>query len=140
KGVGKGADLQLASITGSSVHLAQGKTAAKPASRRALDRRRQLTERLAVGPRSAFGQGRLQKALEQQLAHARLLSEVVPRVGAIEGFVAEREVRDDVAFDRRLEQRPLEPRGIAQMAMRKRACAAEPHPGENVAAEPLDER
>ena len=44
--------------------------------------------------------------------------EIVARIGAVEGFVAERKVGDDVAFDRRFQQRPLEPRRVTQMAAR----------------------
>ena len=43
-------------------------------------------------------------------------SQVVPRIGTVERLVAEREVGDDVALDRRFQQRPLEPGCIAQMA------------------------
>src|SRR5438445_2195365 len=42
-------------------------------------------------------------------------SQIVARVGAVERLVAEREVGDDVALDRGLQERPLEPAGIARM-------------------------
>ena len=51
------------------------------------------------------------------------------RIGAVERLVAERKVGDDVALDRRFQQRPLEPGGIAQMAAFdpcRRAAAARP--------------
>src|SRR6185312_10538060 len=62
------------------------------------------------------------------------LSEIVPRIGAVEGFVADREISDDVAFDRGLKQRPLEPGWIAQMAAFDAASSVDPDPGKNVAA------
>src|SRR5437899_5168292 len=49
------------------------------------------------------------------------------------GFVAEREVSDDVALDRRFQQRPLEPGWVAQMT----ACEAaifEARPNQHLAA------
>src|SRR5450756_1692304 len=63
-------------------------------------------------------------------------SEVVTRIGAIEGFVAEREVGDDIAFDCRLQQWPLKPRRVAQVASFDPTI---PHaePNQNVAAKPL---
>ena len=66
--------------------------------------------------------------------------EIVARIGAVERFVAEREVGDDVAFDRGLEQRPLEPGRVAQMAARDRAVGAEAQPDQHVAAEAFDQR
>ena len=62
------------------------------------------------------------------------------RVGAIERLVAQREVGDDVAFDHGLEQRPLEPRRIAQVAALDVAVGAGPDPDEHVAAKALDQR
>ena len=55
------------------------------------------------------------------------ISQIVARVGAVEGFVAQREVGDDVAFDRRLQQRPLEPGGIARVAAGDPPVRAEAH-------------
>src|SRR5882757_7844468 len=57
--------------------------------------------------------------------------EVVARVGAVEGLIAEREVGDDVAFDRGLQYRPLEPGWIAQMAARDLTVCTEAQPNEN---------
>src|SRR5690348_15367298 len=67
-------------------------------------------------------------------------SEIVSRVGTVERFVAQREIGDDVALDRRFEQRPLEPRRVAQVAARDRAVGIEPQPNQHVAAEALDQR
>jgi hypothetical protein len=47
----------------------------------------------------------------------------MPRIGAVERLVAEREVGNDVAFDRDLQQRPLKPGRIAQMAAGDAAVA-----------------
>ena len=65
--------------------------------------------------------------------------EVVPGVGAVEAFVAEREVGDDVSLDHRFKQRPLEPGRIAQMAALN-FSVRNPDPDENVAAERLGQR
>ena len=48
--------------------------------------------------------------------------EIVPRIRAVERFVAQREVGDDVAFDGGFEQRPLKPGWIAQVAARDLAA------------------
>src|SRR5262249_53447815 len=65
---------------------------------------------------------------------------IVARIGAVERFVAEREIGDDVALDDRFQQRPLEPGRIAQVTARDVAVVVEPQPDENVAAEPFDDR
>src|SRR4051812_37508695 len=64
----------------------------------------------------------------------------MPRVGAVEGFVAQREVGDDVALDDCFEQRPLEPRRVAQPAMPDTASSIQPYPAEDVTAEAFDQR
>src|SRR5208283_165081 len=58
----------------------------------------------------------------------------------VERFVAEREVGDNVALDHSLEKRPLEPRGVAQMAARDKGPRVEAHMREHVAAKGLDKR
>ena len=68
------------------------------------------------------------QAFEQDL-RMRIFLEVVPGIGAVERFVAEREVGDDVALDRGFQQRPLKPGRVAQMATRdaaRRRAAARP--------------
>ena len=57
------------------------------------------------------------------------------RIRAVERFIAEREIGDDVALDRGFQQRPLEPGGIAQVAARHAALAVEPQPDQHIAAE-----
>src|SRR5215831_17923877 len=64
--------------------------------------------------------------------------EIMSGIRAVERFVAEREVGDDVALDDGFQQRPLEPGGIAQMAARN-VSAIEAQPDQHVAAERLDE-
>ena len=64
----------------------------------------------------------------------------MPRIGAVEGFVAQWEVGDDVVLDDRFEQRPLEPRRVAQPAMSDADGSIQPHPAENISAEAFDER
>src|SRR5947207_2747362 len=66
--------------------------------------------------------------------------EVMTRVRTIERLVAQGKVGDDVALDGGLEHRPLEPRGVAQMAALDVAVGAYPEPYEDVAAKPLDDR
>src|SRR3954447_12185033 len=64
----------------------------------------------------------------------------MPRIGAVEGFVAKRKVGNDVALDDRFEQRPLEPGRVAQPAMHDAAGSIEAHPAEDIAAESFDKR
>jgi len=64
----------------------------------------------------------------------------VARVGTVERLVAEREVGDDVSLDGGLEERPLEPAGVAGMHPGQPAVLAESHAHEHVATERLDQR
>src|SRR5271154_6468672 len=66
-------------------------------------------------------------------------SEVVPGIGAIEGFIAERKIGDDVALDDRLQQWPLKPGRVAQAAALDGAVSVEANPGQDVAAKALDQ-
>src|SRR5690606_4821234 len=68
--------------------------------------------------------------------HGRPL-QVVPGIRTVEGLVAQREVRDDVALERRLEERPLEPRGVPKMAARHSAVGHQAQPHQDVAPETL---
>ena len=63
----------------------------------------------------------------------------MPGIGTVERFVADWEVRDDVAFDRGLQKRPLEPGRITQVASSDATRAVDPDPGQNVPAEALSE-
>src|SRR5262245_59329037 len=64
----------------------------------------------------------------------------MPRIRAVEALVAEREVADDVAFNRRLQPRPLKPGWIAQMAARNPPFGPEFRPYEHIAAKAFDKR
>src|SRR5258708_38663285 len=66
--------------------------------------------------------------------------EVMAGVRAVEGLITQREVGDDVAFDRCLEQRPLKPRGVAQVAALYAARGADPKPRKNIPPEPFTKR
>src|SRR3981081_2906171 len=67
-----------------------------------------------------------------------MFSEILARVGAVERLVAEREIRNDIVFDDSLEQRPLEPRWVAQAASLDPAIL-QANPNQNVAAKSLDD-
>src|SRR5258708_19750892 len=66
-------------------------------------------------------------------------SEIVARIGAVEGFVAEREVGDDIALDYRFQKWPLKPRRVAQVASFD-PTIPQAEPNQNVAAKSLDDR
>ena len=61
------------------------------------------------------------------------------RIGAVERFVAERKVGDDVAFNRDLQQWPLEPRSIAQVAACDVPVGADAQPDQHIAAKGFDQ-
>src|SRR6516164_301455 len=61
------------------------------------------------------------------------------RIRAIERFIAEREIRDDIALDGDLKQRPLKPRRITQMTARD-MTRLKPQRNQHVAAKALDQR
>src|SRR6185312_6681708 len=71
---------------------------------------------------------------------ARPSSQIMPRIRAVERLIAEREVGDDVAFDCGLEQRPLEPGRVAQVAASDATIAIEAQPRQDVAAKSFRER
>src|SRR6185295_9577280 len=107
------------------------RAAAAPRARRSSPVPRAQPHPAPAALRSAAGSPALRTA-----ACACAVLKVVPRIGAVERLVAERAVGDDVALDRGLQQRPLEPGRIAQMAARDPA-AVEPQPDQDVAAESL---
>ncbi len=61
-----------------------------------------------------------------------MILEIVTGIRAVERFVAQREVRDDIALDHSFQQRPLEPGRVAQMATRE-AATFESQPHQHVA-------
>jgi hypothetical protein len=94
-------DLELASVARACIDLADGKASPELASRCAIKFCRKLGKRRVVGPWRSFCQRPAHQILKEKSAHIAVL-EVVARVGAVEGPIAEREVGDDVAFDRNL--------------------------------------
>src|SRR5947207_12627122 len=66
--------------------------------------------------------------------------QVMTRVRTIERLVAQGKVGDDVALDGGLEHRPLEPRGVAQMAALDVAVGAYPEPKADGVAQTVDGR
>ena len=140
EGVVERVDLELAAIAGACIDLADGEAAAEPPLRRAVEICRKLGKGRFVRPRAAArSAARAARSWKMSLRMFGLL-EVVARIGAVERFVAEREVGDDVAFDGGFQQRPLEPGRIAQMAALDQPVVAEAHPDQHVAAEGLDQR
>ena len=142
-------DFQLAAVAGAGIDLADRQAAAEPALRRAVKlARRVRSDGSVTGERRPWrassawrrtrrASPRLRRRPGQQRPASRAAgwllhvpSQIVPRIGAVERLVAEREVGDDVALDRRFQQRPLEPGRIAQMAAvdasRRRRSAATP--------------
>ena len=115
EGIAEGVDLELAAIAGAGIDLTDRQRAAEPAARGTVERCARARLVPLVGRGRRLGEGGWSRLLNRSL-RMRNPSEVVARVGAVEGFVAQREIGDDVAFDRRLQQRPLEPGRIAQMA------------------------
>src|SRR5689334_6506020 len=68
----EGVDLQPAAVAGARVDLPDREAATEVAARRLLQPGRELGEASLGGRRRRLGQGRLQDALEQKLAHGPL--------------------------------------------------------------------
>src|SRR5262245_8867095 len=116
EGVVERVDLELAAVAGASIDLTNRQAAAEPTPGSAIDARAQLGQRLLAGDRRRLGERTAQEALEQNPTHSLISLKVVSGIGTVERLVAEREVGDDIAFDDGLQQRPLEPGRIAQVA------------------------
>ena len=114
-------DLQLAAVARAGIDLADGDRAPEQFPRTRLERAPELGER-RIGHRRRADRHRPGEKRSEAAACAWL--QVVPRIRAVERFVAEREVGDDVAFDRGFEQRPLEPRRVAGVAARDPSARA----------------
>src|SRR4051812_44091162 len=114
-GVIERVDLKLASIAGPGVDLTYRKAPAKTPPRGAAKGRCKFGHRGIVRTRRLFGERPSQQTLNEQLAHFFSL-EIVARVGTVERFVAKREIRDNVVLDDSLQQRPLKPGGVTQVA------------------------
>src|SRR5215472_15010467 len=74
----------------------------------------------------------------RDLSNSVRILEIVPRIGAVERFVAQRKISNDVVLDRRLEQRPLKPRGIADVTARYRPVGGKAYPYQHIASEGFD--
>ena len=135
EGVVESMDFQFATIAGSGVDFADGRL--RPSRRRAARSTRRRIRRATRRRRGGASVSGRRTRLSNRVLRMRCLLEIVPRIGAVERFVAERKVGDDVAFDRSFKQRPLKPGGIAQVAARD--AVVEPQPDEHVASETLDE-
>ena len=72
EGIVEGVDLELAAVAGAGVDLADRQRAAEPTARGAVDALRELGEARIVGRGRRLGEGGLEQALEQQLAHGAL--------------------------------------------------------------------
>src|SRR5882672_11048745 len=92
----------------------------------------------ASGPGGAIVALPLRRASSRNDLIARA-SQIVARIGAIERLVAEWEVRNDVAFYGRLQERPLEPARVPRVDAGKPAIHPDAHAHENIAAKGLDQ-
>src|SRR3954464_13761569 len=110
----------------------------RPSRRRAAPSTRAASSASAAS--SGAGAGSVSGPCTRRFSSSVRISKIVSRVRAVERLIAEREVGDDVAFDRRFEQRPLEPGRVAQMAARDAAVRAHAHPEEDIAAKAFDQR
>ncbi len=139
EGVAERVDLQLAAVARAGIDLADREAAAETPPRGAVDLRGELRQHRLVPGRWRFRQRAARQAFEQGSAHGSLRRlEIVPGIGAVERFVAEREIGNDVALDGRFQQGPLEPGRIAQVASCD-AITVDAHPCQNVAPEGLDQ-
>jgi hypothetical protein len=126
-------DFQLA-VAGTGVDLADGEE--RPAAG-AHALQRTASVRMASSPAGTGSrpQRRHRHALENSDLGSVLRDRAPNR--AIERLVAQREVGDDVVLDRGLQQRPLEPGGVARVAAGD-AAVDHAHPHQHVAAERFD--
>jgi hypothetical protein len=138
-GIVKRVDFQLASVTRSSVDLAYGEASAKPPPRGTTNCCCEFGDRRIVRRRRLLSEWPAEQTFKKQLAHLLLSLEIVARIGTVERLVAERKIRNDIVLNDSLEQRPLKPGGIAQMASFDPAIA-QAEPDQNVAAKSLDDR
>src|SRR5882757_2480159 len=92
----------------------------------------------ASGPGGAIVALPLRSASSRNDLIARA-SQIVARIGTIERLVAEREVRNDVAFYGRLQEGPLEPARVPGMNAGKLPVCPDAHAHEDIATERLDQ-
>lgn len=126
EGIAKGVNFQLTAVARTSVDLADRQTASEFCAGGMVQLCRECGKfGVRRGP---FREGGFQQAFEQSFSHSTGLK-IMARVGAVKRLVAEGEVSDDVPLDRGLNQGPLEPGGIAQVAPLDARIRAEADPG-----------
>src|ERR1019366_7768862 len=135
EGIAQGVNFQLTAVARTGVDLANRQAAAKPRAGGLVHLCRERGE-FGIGRGSLRERG-FQQTFEQSFSHGIRL-EIMARVRAVERLVAEGEISDDVPLDRCLEQGPLEPGGIAQVAPLDPRIGAKADPGQNVATEAYD--
>src|SRR5215207_5417582 len=124
---------QLTAVARAGIDMTDRERAAQTNTRRALHAFRKLSERSLVGLRRRLGKRAMGEAFKERSAHRRAL-EIVSGIGAIERFITKWEVGHDVALDRGLQQRPLEPGRITQVAAFDAGVGVETQPDQDVAA------
>ena len=138
EGVAERVDFELAAVARAGVDLADGKAAAELAVAALLTSSASSASSV-VGVGRVFRERALNNAFEQQRRIVPPPLKVVPGIGAVERLIADRKIRDDVVLRSRLRERPLKPRGVAQVTgatFLRRPGKAD----ENVAAKALDQR
>src|SRR5450631_1476251 len=108
-GVVQRVDFKFASITRSGIDLAYRETAAKTPPRRTTNRCREFGHCGVIWRGGLLGEWLAKQTLKKQLAHIDLPSKIVARIRTVERLVAERKVRDDIVFNRGLQEWPLKP-------------------------------
>src|SRR5262245_59102732 len=117
----------------------------EPASTSRIERlrpKRRRAARSTLAPNSASISSSLTGAasvtgrrirVSNKILRMPVILEIVTGIRAVERFVAQWEVRDDIALDRSFQQRPLKPGRIAQVTTRDPA-AFESHPYQHITA------
>ena len=108
----QGVDFEFATVAGASVDLTNRKASSKPTLCRSVQLSREFSQFGIVRYGLLLRQRRADQSAKEQLAHLGP-SKIVPRIGAVERFVAEWKVGDDVSLNCCFQQRPLEPGWIA---------------------------
>jgi len=105
-------NLQLASVAGTRVDMPDGKTSAKSSIDDALNRYAQSLQLIITWRWRCLGQNSDTQTLFQDSKHTNL--QIVSGIRGIDGFVADREIRNDVSVNQTLEREPREPARIAR--------------------------
>ena len=107
-------NFEFTAVARTCINLTNAKAAPKLGPRCASKRFGELCGMRCFGCRWRFGQDAADDVFEEEGSQSPGLK-IVSSIGTVEGLVAYREVRDDVAFDSGFEQWPLEPRRVAQV-------------------------